>query len=243
MALRPGDTQGSTESEFLQATSFSPNGGTPTAVTIEALTPELRSFHGPTFAILATDGGPNCDAALTCDVSMCTSNMDDVPGCPTDGPSCCGPSGVGGLGCLDGARTAAAVARLEAFGIHTYVLGIPGSAPYASVLDALAIAGGTMRPSEPLYYRVDTADTATLSTALGGIAAQTMASCQFTLGVLAPDPNEVNVTIDGTILPQQGPDGWSLDGLQLTLRGASCTAIQGNASALGVTTGCPTVAN
>ncbi len=242
MPLRPGDSQGVTENVFLQATSFQPNGGTPTAPTLEALTPKLRLFRSPTFVILATDGGPNCNAALSCDVSTCTSNIDGVAGCPVAGPNCCNPKQVGGLGCLDGDRAAQAVAQLQASGIQTYVLGIPGSAPYASVLDTLATVGGTAQSSEPLYYRVDTADTGTLSAALSAIAARTMASCVFTLSQQPDHANAVNVAVGGSLVPQHGPDGWSLAGVQLTLRGASCGAIQGQGSSpVSVTQGCPTV--
>jgi hypothetical protein len=240
MHRQRGDKQGATESAFLRATAFQPNGGTPTAATITALSRELRSFQGPTFVILATDGGPNCDAALSCDITQCTSNIDGVTGCPAAGPSCCDPSKTGGQACLDGDRTVQAVARLEAYGIQTYVLGIPGSAPYASVLDAVAMAGGTARASEPLYYE---ADNSTLGDALGEIAARTMASCAFTLAELPLNPDEVNVSVEGVVVPKDGPDGWSLQGTRLTIRGASCLAIQSQvtASPVAVAQGCPTI--
>jgi hypothetical protein len=243
MSLTRGDTLGLTENTFLKVTNFEPLGGTPTAATIRALTPELRSFRGPTFVILATDGGPNCDAALSCDITQCTSNIDGVPGCPTTGPSCCDPSRAGGQACLDGDGTVQAVAQLASFGVQTYVLGIPGSAPYASVLDAVATAGGTARTMEPLYYDAESADPKVLSHVLADIAASAMASCAFTLADLPVDPNKVNVSVGGSIVPQAGPDGWSLAGTQLTLRGASCQAAQSQASAspLSVTQGCPTV--
>jgi hypothetical protein len=245
MSLRRGDTQGVTEGAFLQATNFKPLGGTPTAATIRALANELRSFRGPTFVILATDGGPNCDTALSCDISQCTSNIDGVPGCPVSGPSCCDPSRAGGQACLDGAGTVRAVATLASSGIQTYVLGLPGSASYASVLDAVATAGGTARATEPLYYNADTttADPNVLRDALAEIAARAMASCAFTLAELPLHPNEVNVSVGGSVVHQSGPDGWSLQGTQLMLRGASCQAAQsqGSASPLSVTQGCPTV--
>ena len=63
--------------------------------------------------------------------------------------------------------------------------------------------------------------------------------------VLPASPSEVNATINGTIVPPGTPDGWTLQGTKLTLRGASCTAIQGHdmPSPLGVTQGCPTTTN
>jgi hypothetical protein len=239
MPLRRGDTQGITQGIFLQATdNITPNGGTPTAPTLEALASELESFHGPTFVILATDGGPNCNAKVSCDLTTCTSNIDGVSGCPTAGPSCCDPSNVGNLRCLDGDRTVQVVASLHAHGIRTFVLGIPGSAAYGDVLDAAATAGGTVH-----YYRVDNGPKP-LGDALGEIAAQTMASCVFSLTELPADPNEVNVSLGGSVIPQRGPDGWTLNGTQLTLLGASCAAIQNPSAPLAppvaVTQGCAT---
>src|SRR5262249_38287063 len=60
MPLTAGDAQGHTASAFLTATaSIMPNGGTPTAPTLQGLVPELGAERQPTFVILATDGGPN----------------------------------------------------------------------------------------------------------------------------------------------------------------------------------------
>ena len=207
--------------------------------------PELSAFPQATFAILATDGGPNCDrGALLPGVDDCTSNMDAVPGCPVGGPpNCCDPTtGLGGIGCLDGAQAAKAVTALRSAGVETFVMGIPGSAPYAAVLDQLAIAGGGARSSEPFYYRVDTADTSALEASLAQIAAQATSSCSFTLTRLPVNPNEVNVYVGGSLVPRDGPDGWSLQGTKLTLEGATCESIQtGKALSVRVIEGCPTV--
>jgi hypothetical protein len=245
MSLQLGDSQGAAANAFLAATSADPAGGTPTAPTLEELVPELTSFHGPTFAILATDGGPNCNPALMCGADQCTSNMDGVMGCPVGGPpNCCDSTGggVGGIGCLDGPRTTQAVTDLRAAGVQTFVMGIPGSAPYAAVLDDLAVAGGTARPGEPRYYRVDTADTSALGSALAQIAAQVTASCTFTLNHAPADPNAVNVYVGGSVVPRDGPDGWSISGTTLTLEGATCTAIRtGKAVSVRVVEDCPTI--
>jgi hypothetical protein len=244
MPMRLGDSQGATASAFMAATSLKPIGGTPTAATLEALLPELSAFPQATFAILATDGGPNCDAALACGADQCTSNMDGQQGCPVGGPpNCCDPTtGIGGLGCLDGPRAAQAVADLRSAGIETFVLGIPGSAPYAAVLDQLATAGGTARPSEPLYYRVDSADTSALGAAFAEIGAQITASCTFILQQAAQKADDVNVYVGGAIVPRDGPDGWTLDGKKLTLEGATCASLQnGSVLSVRVVEGCPTV--
>ena len=244
MPVQAGDSQGTTPAVFLAATSLTPMGGTPTAATLEALVPELSAFPQLTFAILATDGGPNCDAALSCGVDECTSNIDGVPSCPVGGPpNCCDPTtGIGGLGCLDGAQTTQAVRDLRAAGVETFVMGIPGSAPYAAVLDEAAIAGGGARATEPYYYQVDTSDTGALGAALAQIAAQATASCTFTLTLTPTNPGQVNVFVDGSVVPQGGADGWSLQGTKVTLEGKTCSAIEtGTALSVHVEQGCPTV--
>jgi hypothetical protein len=244
LPLQLGDSMGMLANQFLGATSFKAVGGTPTADTLLTLVPELQGFTGTTFAILATDGGPNCDPNIMCDVGSCTANMDGLMGCPPGGPpNCCDPAGAAGpSGCLDGARTVQAVATLKAAGIETFVIGIPGSAPYAAVLDQLAQAGGTARGAEPLYYRVDTADTQTLAGVLAQIAAKTTASCTFDLSRPPADLNMVNVYVGGTLVPRDGPNGWTLTTTTLTLEGSTCDAIRtGRAVSLRVVEGCPTV--
>jgi hypothetical protein len=240
MPLRAGDSQGATAHAFLAATSFTPSGGTPTAATLEALEPELRAFPESTFVILATDGGPNCDAALSCTVDDCTSNLDGMQNCSP--PNCCDPSELGGQGCLDGAAATQAVLALRMAGVETFVMGIPGSAPYAALLDDLAIAGGGARGSEPFYYQVDTADTGALAEALAQIAAQAIASCTFTLTQAPANADEVNVTVGASVVARDGPDGWLLQGTKLTLEGSTCVAIEtGGAPPVAVLQGCPTV--
>jgi hypothetical protein len=171
--------------------------------------------------------------------------MDNVMGCPPGGPpNCCDAAagGAGGIGCLDGSRATQAVTDLRAAGVETFVIGIPGSAPYAAVLDSLAQAGGTARAAEPYYYRVDTADTSALTGVLAQIAAKVTASCTFYLTKAPADPNQVNVYVGGALVPRDGGDGWSLQGTTLTLEGTTCSAIEnGTAVSVRVVEGCATV--
>ncbi len=245
MPLQLGDTGGLAASRFLAATSFQPEGGTPTASTFEMLTPELAGFSGVTYAIVATDGGPNCNPALSCGVDWCTSNIDGVPGCPLGGPpNCCLPTRGGGTGCMDDARASQAVSALRAAGVRTFVIGIPGSAPYSSVLDDIATRGGTARSSEPFYYRVDTADAAALATALGEIAAQAMNDCSLRLRRAPGTPSSVNVTLGEAVVARDGPDGWTLRGTELTLLGSACQRLRAvGASSVRIVEGCPTGAH
>jgi hypothetical protein len=227
MALQQGDPQGVLANTFLNATSAAPLGGTPTAATLNSLVPTLSGLTGSTFAILATDGGPNCDTSITCPPDECTANIDGVPGCPTDfSVDCCQPPTGDPESCLDEANTVAAAGNLEAAGVKTFVLGIPGSSAYGNVLDEVAKAGGTARSTEPLYYRVDTADAAALAASFAEIVQQTGAGCSFTLA-MPPTINEgLRAVLAGVTLPSSGPNRWSLQGVTLTLFGTSCTAVQ-----------------
>jgi hypothetical protein len=241
----PAGTAGPTEIGFLELLGRIPaNGGTPTAATLTALAPHIEAIPGKTYVILATDGGPNCNASASCAADMCTDNIESVPGCPPDGtPDCClDPNYGGALSCLDAQPTIDAVTALAVAGIPVYVVGVPGSTPYADLLDALATAGGTARGSEPQYYAVDTTDQAALYAAMSKIAAKIAGSCLLTLDQVPPDPTLLNVFLDGKVLPQQGPDGWTLNGTLVTILGASCDAITaGDVLDVRVEAGCPTV--
>jgi hypothetical protein len=242
MPLRLGDATGATESAFITATALTPQGGTPTAATFRSLVSKLGSLSGVTFVILATDGGPNCDATIApCSIDQCTTNIDEASTqCAPGGSLNCCAGNL--LGCLDGDASAQAISDLRAAGVQTYVMGIPGSAPYAAVLDQLAMAGGTSRGSEPLYYQVNTPDTTALEQAFQQIASAAMRSCTLLLANDPADPNQVNVAIDGTVVPRSGPNGWALHGQTVTLSGSTCGAVQSSAAPpVHVLEGCPTV--
>jgi hypothetical protein len=216
-------------------------GGTPTAATLHALLPTLTGIRSKTYLILATDGGPNCNSNAACPASMCTWNIEGDNGCssaPDAGDCCTGNP----LACLDAQPTIDAVAAIYAAGIPVYVVGVPGSEPYAQLLDALATAGGRPRASEPLYYAVSTADEQALFSAMSKIAAQVTGSCTLTLDNAPPDPSLVNVFLDGSAIPQSGPNGWTLSGQTVTILGTSCQAIlNGNVLDVRVVAGCPTL--
>jgi hypothetical protein len=221
------------------------SGGTPTAATLKALLPGLKGIKGKTYVILATDGGPNCDASTSCNASMCTLNIESTSGCTPTGTNCCSQQAMPGspqLACLDAQPTIDAVAAIAGAGIPVYVVGVPGSEPYAKLLDALATAGGTARATEPLYYAVSTADEQALFAAISKIAAQVTGSCTLTLDQAPPDPSLVNVFLNGSAIPQSGPNGWTLSGTTVTVLGTSCQAIlDGDVLDVRVVAGCPTL--
>jgi hypothetical protein len=246
MPLRAGDDLGVTQSAFLSATALTPTGGTPTAATFRALFPEISAFPGVSFVVLATDGGPNCNPGIaTCSIDECTRDTDSPNQCRRDGGpliNCCAPP-FDGIGCLDVDATSQAVSDLRASGVQTFVMGIPGSAPYGPGLDRLAVSGGTARASEPLYYRVDSADTDALKSALVEIADRSVKSCTVALERSPKDQGMLNVYVDGAVVPSQGGAGWSSEGQKVTLTGSACQSVQRNGPAptLRVVEGCPTV--
>jgi hypothetical protein len=227
-------------------------GGTPSAATLRALAPTIEALPGKTYVIFATDGGPNCNSAAVCTAASCTLNIDNTFDCPPAGPNCCDPSIGDGqnLSCLDAQPTIDAVHALANAGAPVYVIGVPASEAYASLLDELAVAGGTARGTEPRYYAADGADPAALLTDLKKIAAQVTGTCTLKLSNVPPDPSLVNVFFDGTWLPQPGADGWTLtlpkgdaggDAI-VTVLGASCQKIlDGDVVDVRVVAGCPTV--
>ncbi len=242
LPLTTGDTNGSAAGALLTATMVPPNGGTPTAATLTSLTDELTGFTGPTYAILATDGGANCNPSLSCELDTCTANLDGVDqGCqPFTPPNCCVPGGPGGPSdCLDTQATVDAVTKLKAAGIPVYVIGILGSAPYEQMLDQLAVAGGTARAAAPFYYRVDSADAQALADVFDQVAARITASCTVTLAGPPNDPTTVVVSLGGKPVAKDPVNGWQITGTTLTLSGSSCqTLLSGQALGLAVTDGC-----
>jgi hypothetical protein len=226
-------------------------GGTPTAATFLALESTIEKLPGKTYVIFATDGGPNCDGALSCGADGCTANIENDIGCSPTGPNCCDPTLQGAsLGCLDAQDTVGAVSAIASHGVPVYVVGVPQSEPYAVLLDQLAQAGGTGRGSEPQYYAAAGGDPSALLTALQKIAAQITGTCKLALDHAPPDPSLVNVFFDGTPLPQPGPNGWTLSTTRgdagstttVTVLGTSCQEIlDGDVLDVRVVAGCPTV--
>lgn len=239
----PGATDGPTLKKLLATTASAPTGGTPTAQALRAVLDSLRGVPGKTFVILATDGGPNCNGSASCNFTGCMPNIEAVPGCAPAGPSCCEPPNGVRESCLDSAATESAVAALKAAGIPVYVIGLPGTAAYASLLDALAVSGGTALTSSPKYYSIaSTADNTALLKALKQIAAKIVATCEFTLKEAPKQENQVNVYLDEVVLPKDPVNGWSIDGATVTLLGQSCDKVlSGDVLDVRIITGCPTV--
>lgn len=180
----------------LEAFSSSPLGATPTAGTLAAARAYLAPRANGTehlAVVLATDGGPNCNAALDPNTCACTFPDGDC-------------SQVGdGSACLDHVDAVAEVAALAAIGIDTYVIGIPGAEDYGWVLDEMAEAGGT-------GASYDAHDVDALEDAFAQIGRQ-VSSCTLVLEHETADVHQVAVEIDGEPFVR---DPLHLDGFDLT---------------------------
>jgi hypothetical protein len=218
-------------------------GGTPTAATLRALEPTILGLGGKkTYIVLMTDGAPNCNAGLRCGVEACIPNIEhystDGIACD-DSFNCCAPQ-IGG-DCVDADASEAAVLDYQKAGVDTFVVGMPGSEAYRSMLNRLAIAGNTARPGNAEYYAVS--DTNELTLALRSIGAQVAISCDLPLSETPENPELVNVYFDDQVVPKSDDDGWRYKGEdRIEFVGATCDALSsGDVLNVQVLSGCPTV--
>jgi hypothetical protein len=179
---------------------------------------------------------------VTCEAAECIPNIEQVEGCSAQ-VNCCDPAAgdnFSTINCLDSNTPLSAVLALAQAGIKTIVVGIPGSAEYATLLNLMAVAGGVPREGDTRYYRVD--DLSDLESLLLKIGSEITVSCDITLNAPPTDPNEVNVFFDQTLLPYDPENGWEWTGpTTITLRGQACDDLtSGAAGIVRVVEGCPT---
>lgn len=247
MSVRPGDppssTDGPTTQYLLAVTRVTPQGATPTGATLNIVKAHVGAVRGKAFVILATDGAPNCNPNASCGFDTCQPNVENAPGCPKEGPfNCCEPPEGLRENCNDSTSTLAGIASLKNSGIPVYVIGLPGAAPYATLLDQMAIAGGTPRDGSPKYFAVDTASEQAMLAALKQIAAKITGTCTFDLTEEPSNPTLVNVYMDDVVLPYEPVNGWTLSGKTITLVGAACDRLKnGDALSMRIIAGCPRI--
>lgn len=233
---------------FLKAFGyFAPDGATPTAAALSSLSTELESFDGDTYLVLITDGAPNCNIDATCTADQCTLNIEGGSfgqlAC-TSSFNCCDPRNTGpdaGGNCVDADATEHEVAALAKHGIPTYVVGMPGAAPYTDVLNRLAVAGGTARDGDTSYYAVN--DQSDLEQALYAIGTGIAIRCTIDLDAPPDDPALVNVYFDGDIVPADPDNGWSwASDTSIQVNGDACAKLQsGDVIDARAVFGCDTV--
>jgi hypothetical protein len=236
---------------YRRLSNVTPGGATPIAAALETLKETLPELEGDTALILATDGAPNCNDALSCDADACIPNIealrfdsgDGVVTCD-DAFNCCDPALVGpgaGGNCVDARRTESLLAELLEAGVETYVVGLPGSEPSQGVLDGFALAGGTERSEATAYFPVG--DSQELSDVLLDIGLAVTTDCELTLELRPPDADRVNVYFDAEPVPFDAEDGWHWqDENTIVLEGAACEQLEtGDVFGIEVLAGCSTI--
>ena len=241
-----------------------PAGGTPTADALARAfeyfsTGDGRALPGTRWVILATDGGPNCNQALTCTATTCTQNMD---GSCTSGNCCADSSGANKYGyiCLDDAATGTAIDNLAKLGVKTFVVGIPGSEAYASYLNVFATKGKVPNngANGEQYYPVSAATALDdLTKAFESITTKLVTTCDIPLSETPKvGASQINVAVDcnlinavpGGVAPAADAstvDGFYIDFTQdpahLKLVGSSCTKVEAGAHQVDIIAGCQTI--
>lgn len=254
LALTPGDTvsfavsgqSGPVLKKLMYGINRrTPRGGTPVAQALLGSLPKLTGLGTETYVFLVTDGGPNCNGALSCGADTCIPNLEHVAISETlrcSAPlNCCDGNLFGPDNCLDASGSRAAVDALAEAGIRTFVIGMPGSEVYAEVLDGLARRGGVPRAAQPSYYEVRDADE--LVQTVGDLGLQIALNCRIQLSQTPPDASLVNVFFDGQLIPADPDDGWLFsDADTVQIVGESCTLMQtGQVLQADIVAGCPVV--
>ena len=218
---------------------LTPMGITPTRDGVRAALAVLRAEPAtePRYLVLATDGAAT--VCLGCDAACSFEALD-----------------------RDNAALVDDVRAAEAEGIGTFVVGVPGSQSYRSVLSQLARAGGTApagcSDAGPAYCHADLTDASTdfaagLRDALAAIGGA-VERCDYAIPPNpdgAFDPASVNVVIYDATGAETGrlardrsrANGWdySDDGSQIVLHGAACDAAKATDGRVEVQFGCPTI--
>jgi hypothetical protein len=210
-------------------TTSDPWGATPTASALsfagDALASHVTVDHAVAL-VLATDGGPNCNASL--DVTTCTCTATGTGGTP----DCFGMP----TNCLDDVRAAMTIADLAGRGVPTFVVGLDADAEVAErmALESMARAGGrpNTTPGEPAYYSARRPDQ--VQSAFDTIT-RSITRCTLRSPSLPDDPNAVTVTLDGAGIPRDTAhmDGWDWTDAslaQMSFFGAACDRVAASTS-------------
>ncbi len=212
-----------------------PLGATPTAAALFAARTWLRDHPSsrPRAVLLATDGGPNCNADLDPSTCRCTSANETacVDAAFSD------PALAAQL-CLDDQNAISAVSALATDDVNTFVVGIPGVENFSGVLRRMAAAGGTLLPGPTGFYLAR--DRAALEGAIADIGRRVSGCTADIVGLDLQTASNVAVTIDGLPVARDidgaGTDGWDIvDADTMVFFGEACAAY-GDGSALRIET-------
>lgn len=218
VAVAPALSSASMIQSALDSPTWEPEGGTPTAASLSVARSFLagRSTDRRRAVVLATDGGPNCNAQLS--GLSCTCSVSDDDYCRQGGQE-------GALNCLDNEAVTDEVSALyDEHGIPTYVIGIPGSENFGWVLDEMAVAGHTALAGATGYY--DATDVGALEQALDEIGRR-VAGCRLTVDDELYEASSVRLYLDDVEHPRDPArqSGFDVVGPnELELFGESCDA-------------------
>jgi hypothetical protein len=164
----------------------------------------------PKFVLLATDGQPNCAAAVGA-----------------------GGRGGGQRNMNDDAAAIQSVATVKSMGFPTFVIGVATTGSTAdTTLSQMAMNGGYPTGGTSQYYSV--MSTADLVTALATISTITTGMCTYDLGPpnAEADMSRTAVMVDGVSVPKDNPDGWHFDAdmKSITFTGSACSDLMGGTS-------------
>ncbi len=227
-----------------------PGGGTPTAEALRRaydyfVNGDGADLEGEKYVLLATDGGPNCNASLRCEEDECTVNLDDK--CDSGG-NCCETTTGAPLGdrCLDDSDVLEQISQLAMRDIPTFVVGIPGTEVYADYLDDFAVAGERNLGGDTEYYAVSAeSGVEGLTATFQAISTQLVRDCDIELSEAPLQADLVNVAVDCVPINRDGEDsGWdlSMDPPVITLRGDICDDVRNRgAERVDVVLGCPVI--
>jgi hypothetical protein len=180
-------------------------GGTPTGGSLQEAAKSIGSTMAgpdeesvPKYVVLVTDGQPTCPNA--------------------GGTNQTGGATAGELK-ADNDLTLDAIKALKAAGVKTYVVGYNVS-EFADAMDEFASTGGTD------HYRA-VENSGDLVMEFKEIAGEVV-SCTFVLDQEPPDPQKVEVKVDGTqvYLNDKAGKGFTLDGKNITLQDVACQGLQ-----------------
>jgi hypothetical protein len=187
-----------------------PAGATPTARALARAYDYLTIGAGAAlpskYVLLVTDGGPNCNDALSCEATTCTLSLNPSEGCVSSDPNCCASTPGG---CLDDQATAEQIERLASSFIPTIVIGVPDNELYADTLAQLASSSSYQRDrgDTPYFDLSIEGESEALSDSLPELVPQVLTTCEFWSDQLPTDPAAVQVAADCNVIPPGEPDG------------------------------------
>ncbi len=246
--------QAGADAVFAKIQGITPVGGTPTGTTLSALLSYAPIAQDPLidrnhFALLLTDGLPNCNNPASSATCTCTAAL--------------GPSGCSANLCLDDDPTTAEIARLKDAKITTIVLGFGaettiglgpatlakmaaageferkclsdadcGAGDSCSAATTLDKCGMPQRTCARRFFQAgNAAELASALTAIQG-SIGSCAPCLFTLDEPVRNLLGLEVTLEGLKLLRDQPNGYRFDPSlgQVEVLGTSCAAIKASST-------------